>query len=142
VQGGRVQPYRILLDGDSNEGNNGGGRSGDLGSAGKCSRGLLVKLPSRTAPLRMDHMGGAPIQIIPFRRRRPVADCCICGPCPEAGKETMRLVIDKIPQNEPVCDDCLLAFWERLFAGQGSETALAGSVIHHSHWRMRNPYVR
>jgi hypothetical protein len=29
----------------------------------------------------------------------------------------MRLLIDEIPQNDPVCDDCKLAFWERLFAG-------------------------
>jgi hypothetical protein len=32
----------------------------------------------------------------------------------------MRPLIDEIPQNEPVCDDCLLAFWERLFAGEST----------------------
>jgi hypothetical protein len=55
---------------------------------------------------------------IPVRNRRPETYCTICGPCPEADREAMRLLIDEIPQNEPVCDDCLLAFWEQLFAGE------------------------
>jgi hypothetical protein len=39
-------------------------------------------------------------------------------PCPKADREAMRLLIDEIAQEEPVCDDCLFAFWERLFAGE------------------------
>jgi hypothetical protein len=58
------------------------------------------------------------MRIIPFRRQRLEAECSICGPCPEADREAMRLLIDEIPQNKPVCDDCLLALWERLFAGE------------------------
>ena len=57
--------------------------------------------------------------IFPFRKRRPEADCSICGR-PEADREAMRPLIDEIPQNEPVCDDCLLAFWERLFADEST----------------------
>jgi len=30
----------------------------------------------------------------------------------------MRLLIDVMPQHARICDDCLMVFWERLFAGE------------------------
>ena len=55
--------------------------------------------------------------IIPFHRRRPVS-CAVCGTWPEANREAMRLLIDVMPQHAWICDDCLMVFWERQFAGE------------------------
>jgi hypothetical protein len=56
--------------------------------------------------------------IIPFRRRRPEA-CPVCGAWPEDNREAMRsLINEEIFPKGLVCDDCLLACWERLFAGE------------------------
>jgi hypothetical protein len=30
----------------------------------------------------------------------------------------MRLLIDVMPQHAWICDDCLMVFWERQFAGE------------------------
>jgi hypothetical protein len=70
--------------------------------------------------------------IIPFRTRRPKADCSICGPRPDADQEAMRLLIDEIPQKEPACDDCLLAFWERLFAGEPTPCQKQDAASNHN----------
>ena len=60
------------------------------------------------------------MQIIPFPRRRQEA-CPVCGAWPEANREAMRsLINDEIFPKGLVCDDCLLAFWERLFAGEAT----------------------
>jgi hypothetical protein len=56
--------------------------------------------------------------IIPFPSRRPGA-CAVCGAWPEANRQAMRsLIDDEIFLKGAVCDDCLLAFWERLFASE------------------------
>ena len=56
------------------------------------------------------------MQIIPFPRRRQEA-CAVCGAWPEANREALRsLINDEMFPKGLV--DCLLAFWERLFAGE------------------------
>ena len=58
------------------------------------------------------------MQIIPFPKRRSEA-CAVCGAWPEANREATRsLINDEIFPKGLVCDDCLLAFWERLFASE------------------------
>jgi len=57
------------------------------------------------------------VAIIPFRSRKPGA-CAVCSKWPEANRDAMRLLIDVMPQHAGICDDCLMAFWERLFAGE------------------------
>ena len=61
---------------------------------------------------------GTTMPIISFPSRRSGA-CAVCGAWPEANRQAMRsLIDDEILLKEPVCDDCLLAFWERLFASE------------------------
>jgi hypothetical protein len=54
---------------------------------------------------------------IQFPERRPSA-CVICGGWPNGRRERPR--IEDFPLKEPVCDDCLLAFWEELMATEPS----------------------
>ena len=55
--------------------------------------------------------------IIPFGRRKPRASA-VCGDWPEASHEATRLLIDVMPRHARICDECLMVFWERLFAGE------------------------
>ena len=56
--------------------------------------------------------------VIPFSRARPSA-CVIRGGRPNGRRERPR--IEDFPLKEPVCDDCLLAFWEDLMATEPSQ---------------------
>jgi len=64
------------------------------------------------------HTGGAPCKSSHFPNGgRRLAR--FCGAWPEANREALRsLINDEIFPKGLVCDDCLLAFWERLFASE------------------------
>jgi hypothetical protein len=49
-------------------------------------------------------------------------DCVICGQWPEKDRWALREMIDTIPleDDDPVCDECLTAFWMNCIAGPGS----------------------
>jgi hypothetical protein len=42
------------------------------------------------------------------------ADCEVCQDWPAADRETMRIMIDRIPLHDPVCAECQMAFWAKL----------------------------
>jgi hypothetical protein len=42
-------------------------------------------------------------------------DCIICGKWPEKDRVARRELIEGLPLNaDPICDECLTAFWRRL----------------------------
>jgi len=40
--------------------------------------------------------------------------CAVCARWPAADREGMRMLVDSIPLREPVCEDCVMAFWRTL----------------------------
>ena len=38
------------------------------------------------------------------------ADCTVCGQWPEGLREMLRLLINRIPHQDPLCEECLMAF--------------------------------
>ena len=47
--------------------------------------------------------------------------CIICRDWPAPWREAMRASINTIPPKAPVCDDCLMAFWENLMGSSHEE---------------------
>ena len=41
-------------------------------------------------------------------------DCVVCGHWPEADRSSMRVLIDRLPLQEEVCDECQVAFWRNI----------------------------
>jgi hypothetical protein len=41
-------------------------------------------------------------------------DCAVCGQWPAGDREGVRMLIDRIPLREPVCEECLMAFGRSL----------------------------
>jgi hypothetical protein len=41
-------------------------------------------------------------------------DDCVCGHWPEADRSSMRILIDRLPLQEEVCDECSVAFWRNI----------------------------
>jgi hypothetical protein len=42
------------------------------------------------------------------------ADCAVCGQWHPAIRLAMRDLIDRIRLREPICDECLMAFWTNI----------------------------
>jgi hypothetical protein len=43
-------------------------------------------------------------------------DCAICAKWPPALRATMRQAIERVTMKGWVCDDCVIAFWENIWA--------------------------
>jgi hypothetical protein len=41
-------------------------------------------------------------------------DCLLCSRVPPSEREAFRASLDTLPLDEPVCDECLMAFWRNL----------------------------
>jgi hypothetical protein len=41
-------------------------------------------------------------------------DCLLCGEIPASERDAFRASLDKLPLDEPVCDECLMAWWRNL----------------------------
>jgi hypothetical protein len=41
-------------------------------------------------------------------------DCAVCGDWPAADREGMRMLLDRIPLHDGVCDLCQMEFWRGL----------------------------
>jgi hypothetical protein len=44
----------------------------------------------------------------------PESNCVVCSAWPKADRAWLRKDISCIPLREPICDPCLVAFWQRL----------------------------
>jgi hypothetical protein len=45
-------------------------------------------------------------------------DCIICSKWPERDRWALRETLDTLPlDDEPMCDECLTAFWQNCVAG-------------------------
>ena len=44
-------------------------------------------------------------------------DCAVCGSWPASFRPTMRDAIFFIPVKQPICDDCVVAFWDNVGSG-------------------------
>jgi hypothetical protein len=40
--------------------------------------------------------------------------CLLCSRVPPSEREAFRISLDTLPLDEPVCDECLMAFWRNL----------------------------
>jgi uncharacterized membrane protein len=52
-------------------------------------------------------------------------DCAVCGSWPFALRATMRDAIFRIPLKEPICDDCVVAFWDNVWKRSEAQRRLA-----------------
>jgi hypothetical protein len=41
-------------------------------------------------------------------------ECLLCGEIPAGERDAFRASLDKLPLDEPVCDECLMAWWRNL----------------------------
>ena len=48
-------------------------------------------------------------------------DCVVCSQWPPADRETMRIMINRIPL-DGICPECEMAFWRRLWPAPGPPT--------------------
>jgi len=42
--------------------------------------------------------------------------CAVCASWPPSAREGMRDVIDRLPLREPLCEACVVAFWNNCVA--------------------------
>jgi hypothetical protein len=62
------------------------------------------------------------------RRRRGFSsenDCAVCGDWPATDREGMRGMIYQIPLQGPICDKCIVAFWNNISREPEEPTAPA-----------------
>jgi hypothetical protein len=52
-------------------------------------------------------------------------DCAICAKWPPALRATMRDAIFRIPFKQPICDDCIVAFWDNVWKRSEARRRLA-----------------